>query len=210
MTCTQCGRSSASVSGRCAACGALLDSGAGDQTVVSPPLAPDLGQTGHPAGPPAPLDPDATGFAPPRATVADADATVVGSRPGPLSEDPGATRLGVAPLAAAADPDATMLGGATPPQVSSAAQTILRFQLKRVTPKAQTDYMTCTQCGRSTALVSGRCAACGALLDSGSGDLTVVSPPVSPDRGQAGPPAGPSAPLDSDAQRIRASASHSG
>jgi serine/threonine protein kinase/Flp pilus assembly protein TadD len=75
----------------------LLDSGAGDQTVVSPPLAPDRGQTGHPAGPPAPLDPDATGFAPLRATVADADATMLGSRPGLRSEDPGATRLGMAP-----------------------------------------------------------------------------------------------------------------
>ena len=108
------------VSGRCAVCGALLDSGAGDQTVVSPPVSPDRGQTGPPAGLPAPLDPDATGFAPPRATVPDADATMVGPRPGPLADDPGATRLGVTPLASAKDPDATMLGVAAPLPVSSA------------------------------------------------------------------------------------------
>jgi len=116
MTCTQCGRSTASASGRCAACGALLDSGAGDLTVVSPPIAPVRDQTDAPTGPSGPLDPDATraGFTHPRALAADADATGAGFGPGPLAEDPDATRLGVTPLAAAEDPDATR-GGVIPP-----------------------------------------------------------------------------------------------
>ena len=78
MTCTQCGRSTTSASGRCAACGALLNSGVGDVT--------------------------GAGFG-----------------PGPLAEDPDATRLGATPVAAAEDPDATV-GGAIPPPGSRSSR----------------------------------------------------------------------------------------
>ena len=49
--------------------------------------------------------------------------------------------------------------------------------------------MTCPQCGRGTASASGRCAACGALLQSGAGDATVFPSPAAPLRDQAEPPA---------------------
>jgi len=67
MTCTQCGHNASSASGRCAVCGALLDSGGGDQTVVSPPAAPDRDRSDATIGPSGLLAPDATrlGVAPP-------------------------------------------------------------------------------------------------------------------------------------------------
>ena len=48
---------------------------------------------------------------------------MLGSRPGRLTEDPGATRLGVAPPAAAGDPGATRLGMAPPPPGASTPST---------------------------------------------------------------------------------------